>query len=499
MEKEFKKLIEKIKHYNPQADFEKIKKAFDFASGVHSGQVRLSGEPVLRHLLSVVLVLADWKLDSTSIEAGFLHDSVEDGGVSPEFVEKEFGEEVGELVSGVTKIGELKLRGSEEEEFVENLRKMLVTMAHDLRVVLIKLADRYHNMQTLAFLPLEKQKRITKETLEVYAPLAERLGIEEMAGKLEDLAFPYIYPQDYVWVKSFSTPFYHQAEEIIEKAKEEILEELKKEKIKGEVSGRAKHLYSLWQKLLRPEIEKDISKIYDLVALRILVSSVRDCYATLGVVHKTWKPVPFRGVSDFIAQPKPNGYRSIHTTVFGPKGKIIEVQIRTYQMHEEAENGIAAHWYYGHLKTAGVSDKKLEDGVFAPNEKLSWVKQLVLWQKEIVGSQEFLQALKFDALKHRIFVFSPKGDVFDLPAGATPIDFAYAVHTELGDKAVGAKVNGKMVSLDSRLKSGDMVEILTSEKKKGPSRDWLSFVVTQVAKKEILKHFRSSKEAGYKV
>lgn len=308
------------------------------------------------------------------------------------------------------------------------------------------------------------------------------------------MAFPYLYPQDYVWVKSFSASYYHQAEEYIEEAKTVIAEELKKEKIKGEVSGRAKHLYSLWQKLLRPEIEKDISKIYDLVALRILVSSVRDCYATLGIVHKIWKPVPFRGVSDFIAIPKPNGYRSIHTTVFGPQGKIIEVQIRTYQMHEEAENGIAAHWYYVRLKKAGFSDKRLEDGVFAPDEKLSWVKQLVAWQKEIVGSQEFLQALKFDALKHRIFVFSPKGDVFDLPAESTPIDFAYAIHGELGDKAMGAKVNGKMVSLDSRLKSGDMVEILTSEKKKGPSRDWLSFVVTRVAKKEILKHFRSGKD-----
>ena len=499
MEKEFKKLIEKIKSYNPEADFGEIKKAFDFAFEAHLGQIRLSGKPVLGHPLAVSDILSDWKLDTISIVAGLLHDVVEDGGKTLEEVKRKFGEQVAELVNGVTKIGELKLRGSSEEEFVENLRKMLVVMASDLRVVLIKLADRYHNMQTLSFLPLEKQKRIAKETLEIYAPLAERLGIGEIKGKLEDLAFPYIYPEDFVWVKSFSAPAYHLAEEVIDEAKKIILSELEKEKIKAEVHGRAKHLYSLWQKLLRPEIDKDISKIYDLVALRILVNSVRDCYAALGIVHKLWKPVPFRGISDFIAQPKPNGYRSIHTTVFGPQGKIIEVQIRTYQMHEEGENGIAAHWYYGHLKTAGVSDKKLEDGVFAPNEKLSWVRQLVAWQKEIVGSQEFLEALKFDALKHRIFVFSPKGDVFDLPAESTPIDFAYAIHSELGDKAMGAKVNGKMVSLDFRLKSGDMVEILTSEKKKGPSRDWLSFVVTRVAKKEILKHFRSGKDSLGKV
>ncbi|MFZ5365945.1 MAG: RelA/SpoT family protein [Patescibacteria group bacterium] len=494
MEKEFKTLIEKIKNYNPEAGLDKVKKAFIFVSEAHLGQVRLSGEPVLDHLLSVAEILADWKLDTTSIIAGLLHDVIEDGGKTLEEVKKEFGEQVAELVWGVTKIGELKLRGSVEEQFVENLRKMLVVMAHDLRVVLIKLADRYHNMQTLSFLPEEKQKRIAKETLEVYAPLAERLGIGEIKGRLEDLAFPYVYPQDFAWVRNYSVPYYHQAEEYVQGARKAILEELKKEKIKAEVSGRAKHLYSLWRKLLRPEVDKDITKIHDLVALRILVNSVRDCYAALGVVHKIWKPVPFVGISDFIAVPKPNGYRSIHTKVFGPGGKIIEVQIRTYEMHEEAENGIAAHWYYGHLKTAGVSGKRLRDGVFAPDEKLSWVKQLVAWQKEMVDSSEFLDALKFDALRHRIFVFSPNGDVFDLPVESSPIDFAYAVHTELGDKAVGAKVNGKMVSLDSKLKSGDMVEILTSEKKKGPSRDWLSFVVTRVAKKEILKHFRSSKD-----
>lgn len=484
-------LIFKIKTYNPHANFGEIKKAFEFTQKAHAGQRRLSGDLVLSHLLTVAHVLADWKLDTTSIVAGLLHDVVEDGGKTLESVKKSFGEQVAVLVDGVTKIGEIKLRGAAEEEFMENLRKMLVVMARDLRVILIKLADRYHNMQTLNFLPKEKQIRIARETLEVYAPLAERLGIGEMKGKLEDLAFPYVYPEDFAWAKNYSAPYYHQAEEYVAEAGKVIFEELKKEKIKAEVHGRAKHLYSLWQKLLRGEIDKDITKIYDLMALRILVDSVRDCYAALGIVHKIWKPVPAKGVSDFIAQPKPNGYRSIHTTVFGSKGKIMEVQIRTFEMHEEAENGIAAHWHYAQLKSKKISEKKLENGVFAPDEKLSWVKQLVAWQKEIVDSQEFLEVLKFDALKHRIFVFSPNGDVFDLPTEATPVDFAYAVHTELGDKATGAKVDGKMVSLDFKLKSGQMVEILVDKNKKRPSQDWLSFVVTQTAKREIKKHFKS--------
>lgn len=488
------KLISKIKTYNPQADFEEIKKAFEFAKDAHQGQLRLSGEPVVSHPLAVAEILADWKLDTTSIVTGLLHDVVEDGGKTLESVRKRFGDQVAELVNGVTKIGEIKLRGAAEEEFVENLRKMLVVMARDLRVILIKLADRYHNMQTLEFLPEEKQIRIARETLEVYAPLAERLGIGEIKGLLEDLAFPYVYSQDFEWVKNYSAPYYHQAEEYIQRARKVILEELKKEKIKTEVHGRAKHLYSLHQKLLRPEINKDITKVYDLMALRILVDSVRDCYAALGIVHKIWKPVPAKGVNDFIAQPKPNGYRSIHTTVFALEGRIIEVQIRTFQMHEQAENGIAAHWYYTQLKAYGVSDKRLENGIFALDEKLSWVKQLVAWQKEIIDSQEFLEALKFDALKHRIFVFSPKGDVFDLPQDATPIDFAYAVHTELGEQATGAKVNGKLVPLDFKLKSGQMLEILIDKGKKGPSRDWLSFVVTQAAKREIKKHFKSQEE-----
>lgn len=490
METDLEKLISQVRQYYSRADVEEIRKAYEFAQNAHTGQKRISGESVFSHLLCTAQVLVEWKLDPTSIIAGLLHDVVEDGGKTLNQIEKEFGSDVARLVNGVTKVGEIKLRRATEEEFVENLRKMILVMSRDLRVVMIKLADRYHNMKTLSFLPLEKQKRIAQETLEVYAPLAERLGIGEMKAELEDLAFPYVYPSDFTWIKSFSAPFYVQTEECVEEARKVMAAQLTKERIKAEINGRAKHLYSLWRKLLRPEIEKDITKVYDLVALRIIVESVRDCYAALGVVHKNWRPVPAKGISDFIAQPKPNGYRSIHTTVFGPKGQIIEIQIRTKQMHEEAENGIAAHWYYAHMKTAGVSDRKLEDGIFAPNEKLSWVKQLVAWQKEIVDSQEFLNALKFDALRHRIFIFSPKGDVFDLPTEATPIDFAYAVHTDLGDKAVGSRVNGKLIPLDYKLKSGEMVEILVDKNKKTPSRDWLDFVVTQTAKREISQHFK---------
>jgi GTP pyrophosphokinase len=346
-------------------------------------------------------------------------------------------------------------------------------------------------MQTLSFLPPEKQKRIARETLEVYAPLAERLGIGEMKGKLEDLAFPYLYPREYQWVKELAEPYYYEAKVRLQEGIDLIKKKLKAEKIEAEIRGRTKHLYSLYTKLLRPEENRDIEKIYDLVAMRIIVESIHNCYAALGVVHKIWKPAPFKGVSDFIAQPKPNGYRSLHTNVFGPGGKIFEVQIRTQEMHEQAENGIAAHWYLAMLKTRGkLTTKEVDKGeFFAPTETLSWVKQLVAWQKEMVDSHEFLQALKFDALAHRIFVFSPQGDVYDLPAGATPIDFAYAVHTDVGDQTIGAKVNEKMAKLDYHLKSGDIVQIIR-KKGTGPSRDWLNFVITTTARKQISRHFK---------
>lgn len=482
-------LLSQVRKYNKKADFDLIKKAYQFAVEAHQEQKRLSGDLYITHPLAVAQTLTDWKLDSVSIAASLLHDVVEDGEAKLEKIEKEFGQEIARLVDGVTKIGEIKLRASQEEKFVENLRKMIVVMARDLRVVLIKLADRYHNIQTLSPLSVKKQKRIARETLEVYAPLAERLGIGEMKGKLEDLAFPYIYPDEHQKLKKRAALYYKKANEFIKKLKREILKNLAEKGIKAQVHGRAKHLYSLYKKLCRPEIDMDFNKIHDLMALRIIVKTVEECYVTLGFVHKLYKPVPSISVSDFIAQPKPNGYRSIHTTVFA-QGKIIEIQIRTREMHEQAESGIAAHWFYSQKKSDGLSDQKLEAGVFAPTEKMAWVKELVKWQKEITDSSEFVDSLKFDALSHRIFVFSPQGDVLDLPSGATPVDFAYAVHTELGDSCCGAKVDGKMVSLDSKLKSGQVVEITKSKQKKDPSRDWLNFVVTRYAKNKIAKHFR---------
>ena len=488
--KEIESLISKIQDYNSGADFELIKRAFEFAEIAHVGQKRLSKEPVIIHPLAVANILADYKMDSVSIAAGFLHDTIEDAGISMVELEKEFGKEVAHLVEGVTKVSQIRLRGSSEEEYVENLRKMILAMAKDLRVVLVKLADRLHNMQTLEFLSPEKQFKNAKETLEVYAPLAERLGMGDMKGRLEDLAFPYVYPQDCAWLIEYSKPHFKKAEEFLEKATRVIYKKLAKEGIRAKISTRPKHLYSLWRKLLRSEIDKDIAKIHDLVAMRILVDTVKDCYGALGVVHSLWKPVPAEGISDFIAQPKPNGYRSLHTKVFSLKERILEVQIRTFEMNEEAENGVAAHWYYTGLKSSGVSDSKLEKGTFAPGEKLHWVEQLVAWQKEVVDSQEFMDALKFDALAHRIFVFSPNGDAYDLPQGATPVDFAYAVHSDLGDETNGAIVNGKMVSLDYKLKSGDMVNIIRKEGA-GPSEKWLRFVVTRQARHQILKHARS--------
>ncbi len=485
-------LIKKIKEYNPEVDTALIRKAYRFAQDAHFGHKRKSGEPYFIHLLATAMILSEWKMDTASIVAGFLHDSVEDGAAKREDLLKEFGETVTGLVDGVTKVGEIHLRNSTNEEFVENLRKMFLAMARDLRVVTIKLADRLHNMRTLEFQPPQKQKEVARETLEVYAPLAERLGMGEVKGELEDLSFPYLFPEDYKWLKSYSAPAYKEAEDHVRDAKRKLLTNLAGENIQATIHGRSKHIYSLYRKLLRPEINKDISQIHDLVALRILVKSVEDCYMALGVIHKTYKPVPALGISDYIAVPKPNGYRSIHTKVFGPGGRIIEIQIRTTEMHDEAENGVAAHWYYSHVKNQSLSSADRDKKAFAPEDKLNWVKQIANWQKEVADNREFLQTLKIDALSHRIFVFTPKGDVKDLPAGATPIDFAYAVHTDLGKHLGGAKVNGKIVPLDHKLKSGNVCEIILTKEPRKPNADWLEFVVTNLAKREINRRERKS-------
>ena len=486
IENEFSNLIKDIKSYNEKADIEKIMKAWDFAKLAHTGQKRLSGEIFVRHPLEVAKILTDWKLDTESIIAALLHDTIEDGGATRIDIEKEFGENIARLVDGVTKVTEIRLKGSKEQEFIENLRKILLVMAKDLRVVLVKLADRLHNLRTLGALSKTKQKENAIETLEVYAPLAERLGIGEVKGELEDLALPYAYPESYKKVKRLAGSYYVKDEGIIKTMRRKILRKLAKEGIKANINARKKHLYSLWKKLERPEVDWDFDKIYDIVAMRVLVDKIAECYSALGVIHGLYKPVPHLGVSDFIAQPKPNGYRSIHTKVFGPKERIVEVQIRTHRMHKHAEYGIAAHWAYSEVKAGKIKDALLEsEGAGVDESKLSWVKQLIEWQTEITDSKEFLDVVKFDALTHRNFIFSPKGDVYDLPVNATPVDFAYAIHTDLGNYIKAAKVNGKIVSLDYGLKSGDVCEIIKTKNPKRPNKDWLDFVITTTARRKI--------------
>ena len=469
-------------------DRDLIVRAWEFADLAHHGQKRLSGQSYILHPTQVAITLALWNLDTQTIVAGLLHDTVEDGGAAKEDLLTQFGPTVTRIVDGVTKITDIRLTGSTEKEFVENLRKMLLVMARDLRVILVKLADRLHNLQTLQFLPAEKQVENARETLEIYAPLAERLGMGEVKGQLEDLAFPYVYPQKYQDLLAQTKELFAQGEKYIAKFKRELLALFKPQIPSAVVNTRHKHLYSLFTKLKRPENAGDLAKVYDLIAARVIVDMVEECYAALGLIHGKYHPVPYLGVSDFIANPKPNGYQSLHTKVFGPEGRIVELQIRTRAMHRQAEMGIAAHWQYSEVKAQGVSGDKLEQGVsFAPQNKLAWVKQLAAWQKELTSDQEYLTALKFDALQHRNLVFSPKGDVYDLPKGATPIDYAYAVHTDLGPQVTGAKVNGKLVSLDYQLKNGDVVDLVINRKRKNPSSDWLNFAVTTTARRQIQK------------
>ncbi|HLE49375.1 MAG TPA: RelA/SpoT family protein [Patescibacteria group bacterium] len=492
-EKEFNHFLEGIKARG--LDEVVVKKAWDFALLAHHGQKRKTGEPFVVHCLEVAKQLNDWKLDQDSIVAGLLHDTVEDGGAKFEDIEKEFNGDVSKLVAGVTKISDIRLRGSQSEAFIENLRKMFLAMAKDLRVILVKLADRLHNMKTLWGVDPEKRKRIAEETLSIYAPLAERLGMGEVKSQMDDLAFPYVYPEEYERVKKESKKYYKDAEKQVVKVKRTILKALANHDLSVKISGRKKHLYSLWKKLNRPEIEWDFEKIQDIVALRIITKSISQCYTALGVVHQLYKPVPHLGISDFIAQPKPNGYQSIHTKVFGVNGRIIEIQIRTEEMHEQAEHGIAAHWFLSDLKSKGkFTSEDVEKGELAmvKGNKLTWVRQLADWQKEIKDQSEYLEAVKFDALGERIFVFSPMGDVYDLPNGATPVDFAYAVHSNLGNFVKAAKVNAKLVPLNHILKSGDVVEIIKQKNEKGPTKDWIGFVNTTLAKREINKYLRKN-------
>jgi GTP diphosphokinase / guanosine-3',5'-bis(diphosphate) 3'-diphosphatase len=493
--KRFEILKRSVGEYVKSGDFEKIESAFEFASIAHYGQKRESGEEYIIHPLNVSTTLSDWKMDLSTVIAGLLHDTIEHGAAKREDVLNLFGEDVLFLVEGVTKISEVKLVGQEDEMFIENLRKMFLAMAKDLRVVFIRFAERVDNLQTLKYISPERQRRYAKDSLEIYAPLAERLGMGEVKATIDDLSFPYVYPSEYKKTVKLSAIHYKKAEDHIKRVKNTILKNLAKEKIQAKIDGRKKHLYSLWSKLERPDVQWDFSKVHDIVALRILVENIAQCYIALGIVHAHFKPVPSLGISDFIAQPKPNGYRSIHTKVFGPTGRIVEVQIRTFEMHKEAEYGVAAHWHLSLLKSKGrISSEDVKKGEknVVNEAKFRWVKQLVEWQKEISDSKKFLEAVKFDALGGRIYVFSPKGDVYDLPSGATPVDFAYAVHTQLGNYIKSVKVDSKIVPLNFKLKSGQIVEIVKSKVSKNPSSDWLEFAVTALAKRTIIKQLRKT-------
>ena len=476
-------LLNHFQQAHPLADTKVIERAYQFAEEAHRGQKRKSGDDYITHCLNAAATLAKLKLDEETIAAALLHDVLDDTKITQNQLKREFGENILQLVKGVCKVGKIKYRG--QERMVENLRKLFLAMAKDIRVILIKLADRLHNMQTLDALPEEKQKRIALETLDIYAPLAYRLGIGELKGQLEDLAFAYVHPEEYQNIINQVQDKYTQGKKNLQKIIPLVKEILDKRGIRViEIHARTKHHYSLYKKLLRYDM--DWHKIYDLVALRIIVPDIESCYAALGIIHKRWKPLIGR-IKDYIAIPKPNGYQSIHTTVFC-QGSITEFQIRTPAMHEEAEHGITAHWYYSEEKGLKAYIKQRITGQKPKRDlekELIWVKQLQEWQKEHFSSpQEFLNSLKIDFLKDRIFVFTPKGDIIDLPEGATPVDFAYQIHSDIGDQCTGAKINGKLNALSEPLQNGQMVEILTQKNKK-PNRDWLKFVKTSQARSRI--------------
>ncbi len=453
-----------------------IADAIQFAEAAHQGQSRASGEPYIAHPLAVASILADLKMDAPTIVAAMLHDVVEDTSYTVADIEARFGQEVAQLVDGVTKLDRLEVRTREEEQ-AENLRKMLLAMAKDIRVILIKLADRLHNMRTLKHLTADRVQRIARETMDIYAPLAHRLGIFRIKWELEDLAFQHLQPDAYQEMKERIAKKRQEREAGVDAVTQELLRRLESMGMVVEVSGRAKHLYSIYQKMVQHG--KDFAEIYDLVAVRVSVESVKDCYAVLGLVHSLWKPVPGR-FKDYIAMPKSNLYQSLHTTVMGPQGEPIEVQIRTFEMHHTAEYGIAAHWRY---KEGTKEDREFE-------QKLSWLRQLLEWQRDMRDASEFMETLRVDLFSDEVFVFTPKGDVLDLPAGATPIDFAYRIHTDVGNHCVGAKVNGRIVPLATSLENGDIVEVLVNRKSPGPSSDWLNLVRTSQAKTRIRQWLR---------
>jgi GTP pyrophosphokinase len=477
---EFEDFIKQIGKTKENSNLTMIREAFYFARSAHRDQKRASGEMYFIHPIETAKTVASYGLDDEAITAALLHDVVDDTPITNKEIEQKFGKNVAFLVAGVTKLGKFKYRGVERQ--IENLRKMFLAMAEDIRVVLIKLADRLHNIKTLGALPPEKRQRIAMETLEIYAPIANRLGMGELKGKLEDICFPYAYPEKYKWLMDNIKDKYEASASYVKKIIPPIEEELKKNGIVPvEIQTRAKHYLSLYRKLERYDM--NVEKIHDIVAVRIIVDTVEQCYGTLGILHNLFKPLPGR-IKDYIALPKPNGYQSLQTTVICYGGKITEFQIRTAEMHKHAELGIASHWAYSEMG-------KPKQGSIMNEEKFSWVRQLQEWQKEIKGTAEFMESLKIDFFKERIFVFTPKGDVVDLPDGATPIDFAYHIHSQVGDHCAGAKVNGKMVSLNYTLHNGDVIEILTQKNKK-PTSAWFSLAKTSYAKARVRRYIEKA-------
>jgi GTP diphosphokinase / guanosine-3',5'-bis(diphosphate) 3'-diphosphatase len=483
MDELLERLLAKVEKYNPGFDRDLVLRAFNVAVSQHQHQLRASGEPYISHPVGTADICADLRLDSATLAAALLHDVVEDTELSIEEVRDQFGDEVALLVDGVTKLSQISFR-TEEEEQAENIRKMIIAMAKDVRVILIKLADRLHNMRTLRYLSKEKQLEKAKETLEVYAPLAHRMGIESVRWELEDLAFQTLHPRKYAEIQHMVAQRRADRERDMEEARAILDQELKAVSIEAEITGRAKHFYSIYDKMVRKG--KEFNEIFDLTALRVLVDSVKDCYAALGVIHSLWKPLPGR-FKDYIAMPKFNMYQSLHTTVIGPQGKPLEIQIRTYDMHETAQFGIAAHWMY---KDKGGRAGQRDDG---QSEKLQWLRQIMDWQSETKDAGEFMESLRIDLFHDEVYVFTPKGEVKRLPAGSTPVDFAYAIHTDVGHRCIGAKVDGRIVPLTYKLQSGDIIEILTSKTAQGPSRDWLQFVQSSGARNKIRQWFKKER------